>query len=87
MIDTKTKIIIYIIVLIIFGFIIFNLLNKNNTETIEENIVSNIQYNNETGEYYIKDKNGEILHSTQDEASLYIYTIDPEYDPKIIESE
>ena len=68
-----------IILIILIAFIIGKK-SSNNTE--QENINTEINYNNETGEYYIEDENGEILHSAYSEDELYIYQIDPDYDAK-----
>lgn len=54
---------------------------KNEIDDVQDN-ASDILYNEEPGLYYITDENGEIVHESEDEGSLYIYTIDPDYDPK-----
>ena len=68
-----------ILLIILITFIIFKR-NSNNIE--QENINTEINYNNETGEYYIEDESGEVLHSAYSEDDLYIYQIDPDYDAK-----
>ena len=68
-----------ILLIILIAFIIFDK-NSNNIEA--KNINAEINYNNETGEYYIEDENGEVLHSAYSEDDLYIYQIDPDYDAK-----
>ena len=72
-------VIITILLIILIAFIIVKR-NLNNIEA--KNINTEINYNNETGEYYIEDENGGILHSAYSEDDLYIYQIDPDYDAK-----
>ena len=72
-----------IILSIIFIILIVFIISKNNSKNNEqENRNTEINYNNETGEYYIEDENGEVLHSAYSEDDLYIYQIDPDYDAK-----
>ena len=79
--DNK-KVIIGIAIIILLIVVIVVVINKNNSNNEQENINTEINYNNETGEYYIQDENGEILHSAYSEDELYIYQIDPDYDAK-----
>ena len=72
-------VVITILLIILIAFIISKK-NSNNTEA--KNINTEINYNNETGEYYIQDENGDVLHSAYSEDDLYIYQIDPDYDAK-----
>lgn len=81
--DNKKVIIgifITILLIILIAIVINRRNNLNNNK--EENINTEISYNNETGEYYIEDENGQILHSAYSEDDLYIYQIDPDYDAK-----
>ena len=75
-------IVVAILLIIVMAVIIRNKKAKkeNDTNNVE------ISYNNETQEYYIQDKNGEILHSAPSEDELYIYKIDPNYDAKNYEN-
>ena len=85
--DNK-KVIIGIVITILLIIVIAVVINRrNNLNNEQENINTEISYNNETGEYYIKDKNGQILHSAYSEDDLYIYQIDPDYDAKNPDSE
>ena len=84
--NQKIKIILLIIVIVIIIISYKISLNKKNDKsTISENITSNIWYNEDSGLYYITNKDGEILRESENEGELYIYTIDPDYDPKIPE--
>ena len=85
--DNK-KVIIGIVITILLIIVIAVVINRrNNSNNEEENINREISYNNETGEYYIEDENGQILHSAYNEDDLYIYQIDPDYDAKNPDSE
>ena len=54
-----------------------------NSGSVEEIHVSDIVQDEETGEYVIYDKEtGEELARSEDKGSLYIYTIDPDYNPR-----
>ena len=80
--DNK-KVIIGIVITILLIIVIAVVINRrNNSNNEEENINREISYNNETGEQYIEDENGQILHSAYSEDELYIYQIDPDYDAK-----
>ena len=70
------------ITIILIILIAFIMAKGNSNNTKQENINTEINYNNETGEYYIEDENGDILHSAYSEDDLYIYQIDPDYDAK-----
>lgn len=79
-----------LIVLIVFFIIICTLIMVNNSKSQEEKGKENlnnleIMQDENSKMYYITDENGEIIHEAEDKESLYIYTIDPEYDPKIPE--
>ena len=84
--DNK-KVIIGIVITILLIIVIAVVINRrNNSNNEEENINREISYNNETGEYYIEDENGQILHSAYSEDELYIYQIDQDYDAKNTDS-
>ena len=79
--NKKILFLIFLMVVILIYFVsIFYRIKEHNKHDIDCN--TEIIYNDETGMYYIKDKTGRILHQSEDEANLHIYTIDPEYDPK-----
>ena len=80
----KSKKVLIGIVLVIVLIILITIITKNkvNKKNENESVNTEINYNNETGEYYIEDANGEVLHSASSEDELYIYKIDPNYDAK-----
>ena len=81
--SNNKKVIIGIVIAILLIIVIAVVINRrNNLNNKEENINTEISYNNDTGEYYIEDENGQILHSAYSEDDLYIYQIDPDYDAK-----
>ena len=81
--SNNKKVIIGIVIAILLIIVIAVVINRrNNLNNKEENINTEISYNNETGEYCIEDENGQILHSAYSEDDLYIYQIDPDYDAK-----
>ena len=80
--DSK-KVAIGVAITIVLIILIVFIISKNNSKNNEqENRNTEINYNKETGEYYIEDENGEVLHSAYSEDDLYIYQIDPDYDAK-----
>ncbi len=81
--SNNKKVIVGIAIVVLLIIVIAVVINRrNNLNNEEENTNTEINYNNETGEYYIEDENGEILHSAYSEDELYIYQIDPDYDAK-----
>ncbi len=80
--NNNKKIVMGLIVAILLIVVIVVVINKRNSNTAKKNVNTEINYNNETGEYYIQDENGEVLHSAYSEDDLYIYQIDPDYDAK-----
>ena len=88
--NKKVIIILSIIVIIIISFMI--LFNKSKKTKSNENEINNnakekvaeIIQDEQTGEYIVYNKkNGEEIARGYEESSLYIYTIDPDYDPKL----
>ena len=88
----KKKIIIIAIIVILI-IIIWGTRNKkeNSLESVEktEDITpSSIIQDSETGEYVVyNEETGEEIARSEDEGSLYIYTIDPDYNPRMPLSE
>ena len=80
--NNNKKIVMGLIVAILLIVVIVVVINKRNSNTAKKNVNTEINYNNETGEYYIQDENGEVIHSAYSEDDLYIYQIDPDYDAK-----
>jgi uncharacterized membrane protein YvbJ len=93
MINTKSKIIIAVIVI---ALIIITIVAKNkgqvNQEEVKQslqNIVLDINYDEETGLYYIKDEStGEIIYASEDEddPELQFYKEHPDYNPNPLSS-
>ena len=79
--DKKIIYILLIIVILIIGIIV--VINvRNNTKNQDNNTQTGIQYNEETGEYYILDETtNEIKASSTDESGLQIYIDNPDYNP------
>ena len=78
--DRKIIYILLIVVILIIGIVaVVNIRkNKNQGNTIQ----TGIQYNEETGEYYILDEaTNEIKASSTDESGLQIYIDNPDYNP------
>ena len=80
--SNNKKLIIGVVIAILLIVVIVLVVNRKNSTDTQENVNTEINYNNETGEYYIQDENGEVLHSAYSEDDLYIYQIDPDYDAK-----
>ena len=78
--DKKVIILIAIIlILIIFALVIVKNENKNIQPT---NTISEVQYDNENGVYYIRNEvTGEIIANSIDESGLQMYIDNPDYNP------
>ena len=85
--NRKIIYILLIVVILIIGIVaVVNIRkNKNKGNTIQ----TGIQYNEETGEYYILDEaTNEIKASSTDESGLQIYVDNPDYNPNpLLDSE
>ena len=85
--DRKIIYILLIVMILIIGIVaVVNIRkNKNQGNTIQ----TGIQYNEETGEYYILDEaTNEIKASSTDESGLQIYVDNPDYNPNpLLDSE
>ena len=85
--NRKIIYILLIVVILIIGIVaVVNIRkNKNQGNTIQ----TGIQYNEETGEYYILDETtNEIKASSTDESGLQIYVDNPDYNPNpLLDSE
>ncbi len=78
------------ILLVIMMYLIFGIHKKNNvnniSETNNDDILTEILQDEETGEFIIYNKeNGEEIARSFDKSNLRIYEIDPSYNPLIIE--
>ena len=57
---------------------------QNNQST---NTISEVQYNDENGVYYIKNEiTGEIITNSTDESGLQMYIDNPDYNPNPLQS-
>ena len=78
--NRKIIYILFIVVILIIGIIIVVNIRRNKNQ--ENMVQTGIQYNEETGEYYILDETtNEIKASSTDESSLQIYVDNPDYNP------
>ena len=78
--DKKIIYILLIIAILVVGILV--IVNIRNSTKDGENTQTGIQYNEETGEYYILDETtNEIKASSTDESSLQIYIDNPDYNP------
>ena len=85
--DRKIIYILLIVVVLIIGIVVVVNIRKNKNQ--ENTIQTGIQYNEETGEYYILDEaTNEIKASSTDESDLQIYVDNPDYNPNpLLDSE
>ena len=85
--DRKIIYILLIVVILIIGIVAVVNIRKNKNQG--NRIQTGIQYNEETGEYYILDEaTNEIKASSTDESSLQIYVDNPDYNPNpLLDSE
>ena len=78
--DRKIIYILLIVVILIIGIVVVVNIRKNKNQ--ENMVQTGIQYNEETGEYYILDEaTNEIKASSTEESSLQIYVDNPDYNP------
>ena len=78
--NRKIIYILFIVVILIIGIIIVVNIRRNKNQ--ENMVQTGIQYNEETGEYYILDEaTNEIKASSTDESGLQIYIDNPDYNP------
>ena len=78
--DRKIIYILLIVVILIIGIVAVVNIRKNKNQ--ENMVQTGIQYNEETGEYYILDEaTNEIKASSTDESGLQIYIDNPDYNP------
>lgn len=78
--DRKVIILIAIILILIISVLVIVKNKKQNDQST--NTISEVQYDNENGVYYIKNEiTGEIIANSTDESGLQIYIDNPEYNP------
>ncbi|MBR2290394.1 MAG: hypothetical protein IJ867_07460 [Clostridia bacterium] len=82
----RILILVILIIIILIGIVLLRKRKKviHVENEISERIkVSNVVQDEQTGEYVIYNlETGEEIARSEDEVSLYIYTLDPNYDPK-----
>ena len=83
MISNKIKVVVLIVILVIAILIIRNVVIENQSSNENESeAVAEIKYDEGNQIYYIEDENGMVLHESYSEDELYIYQIDPDYNPQ-----
>ncbi len=55
--------------------------NRNKDIKVENNVQTEITYNESEGMYEIRDENNEVIANSVDRATLQIYVDDPNYNP------
>ena len=82
--DKKVIILIAIIVILIVTVLIIVKNKERNTQPI--NAISEVQYDDENGVYYIKNEiTGEIIANSTEESGLQMYIDNPDYNPNPLE--
>ena len=75
------KIILFIIIAIVIVIIFLFIRNRNKDIKVENNVQTEITYNESEGMYEIRDENNEVISNSVDRATLQIYVDDPNYNP------
>lgn len=75
------KIILFIIIAIVIVIIFLFIRNRNKDNKVENNVQTEITYNESEGMYEIRDENNEVIANSVDRATLQIYVDDPNYNP------
>lgn len=75
------KIILFIIIAIAIVIIFLFIRNRNKDIKVENNVQTEITYNESEGMYEIRDENNEVISNSVDRATLQIYVDDPNYNP------
>lgn len=75
------KIILFIIIAIAIVVIFLFIRNRNKDIKVENNVQTEITYNESEGMYEIRDENNEVISNSVDRATLQIYVDDPNYNP------
>ena len=83
--DRKAIILIAIILILIISVLVIAKNKKQNNQPINQ--ISEVQYDNENGVYYIKNEiTGEIIANSTDESGLQMYIDNPDYNPNPLQS-
>ena len=75
------KIILFIIIAIAIVVIFLFIRNRNKDIKVENNVQTEITYNESEGMYEIRDENNEVISNSVDRSTLQIYVDDPNYNP------
>ena len=83
--DKKVIILIAIILILIISVLVIVKNKKENNQP--KNAISEVQYDDENGVYYIKNEiTGEIIANSTDESGLQMYIDNPDYNPNPLQS-
>ena len=83
--DKKIIILIVIALMLIISVLVIVRNKKQNNQPT--NAISEVQYDNENGVYYIKNEiTGEIIANSIDEGGLQMYIDNPDYNPNPVQS-
>ena len=81
------KIIILIVIALILTISVLVIVKNKKENNQLTNAISEVQYDNENGVYYIKNEiTGEIIANSTDESGLQMYIDNPDYNPNPLQS-
>ena len=81
------KVIILIIIVLILTISVLVIVKNKKQNNQPTNAISEVQYDNENGVYYIKNEvTGEIIANIIDESGLQMYIDNPDYNPNPLQS-
>lgn len=81
------KVIILIVIALILIISVLTILRNKTQNNQPTNAISEVQYDNENGVYYIKNEvTGEIIANSIDESGLQMYIDNPDYNPNPLQS-
>ena len=81
------KVIILIIIVLILTISVLVIVKNKKQNNQPTNAISEVQYDNENGVYYIKNEvTGEIIANSIDESGLQMYIDNPDYNPNPLQS-
>ena len=81
------KVMILIVIALILIISVLTIVRNKIQNNQPANIISEIQYDDENGVYYIKNEiTGEIIANSTDESGLQMYIDNPDYNPNPLQS-
>ena len=81
------KVIILIVIALILIISVLTIVRNKTQNNQPANTISEIQYDDENGVYYIKNEiTGEIIANSTDEGGLQMYIDNPDYNPNPLQS-